>query len=528
MKELKELEQKYNSLVALYEKEIIGHRGDITESNRAKELLQQTRNNYDAFFNTIDDFLWVLDLQGNIIHTNATVVERLGYSSEELMGKSVLMVHPAERRDEAGRIVGEMLSGLTEYCPVPVMTKTGILIPVETRVSYGIWDGNPVIFGVTKDISKIKLSEEKFSKVFYLNPSACGLTDLTSDKYIEVNDAFCVLFGFDKDEVIGKSVSELGILSAESKHKILLKANHNGNVTNAQAELKAKNGDIRNVLLSSENIRLQDATYRFTVVHNVTEIKQAENEILRLNQTLENRVNDRTRQLESTNKELQFHLKEIEQFLYITSHDLSEPLLTLTNFTNLLHEEYAGKLDEDGNKSIDFIYHSATRMRLLLKGLLDYSLLGKDTVIADVNCNEVVHDVLSDLSVSIKGCNAGITLQKLPGVKGYTTELRLLFLQLISNAIKFRKKEICPEIKISVESLEKEWKFSIEDNGIGIQDQYRENVFIIFKRMVNRNEFEGAGIGLAQCKKIVELHGGKIWVESNKNGGSTFYFTIPI
>jgi len=249
---------------------------DITEKKRANELLQQTRQNYETFFDSIDDFIWVLDLQGNIININSTVVDRLGYTREELIGKSVLMVHPSERRDEVGRIVGEMLNGTAEFCPVPIVTKSGIQIPVETRVSHGFWDGNPVIFGVTKDISKIQLSEEKFSKLFHLNPSACGLSDVENQKYIEVNKAFYKLFGFDQNEVIGKTAADLGLLTPETINAILVNADGNGIVTNAAAGLKAKNGDIKDVLLSAENIYIQDKKYRFTVVYDITEQKRAE------------------------------------------------------------------------------------------------------------------------------------------------------------------------------------------------------------------------------------------------------------
>ncbi|MEI6455766.1 MAG: PAS domain S-box protein [bacterium] len=248
---------------------------DITENKKAADLLERTRKNYEDFFNTINEFLFILDEQGNIIYANSTVYDRLGYTKEELFGKSILIVHPADRRDEAGKIVGEMLSGLTEFCPIPVITKSGFQIPVETRVSHGYWDGKPAIFGVTKDISKVRLSEEKFSKLFHLNPSACGLSDLDTHQYIEVNEAFYTLLGFDKDDVIGKTASELGILTPETINEILLKADSNGNVTNAEADLIAKNCDIKQVLISAENIYVQDKKYRLTVVHDVTEFKRA-------------------------------------------------------------------------------------------------------------------------------------------------------------------------------------------------------------------------------------------------------------
>lgn len=155
-----------------------------------KSQAEQVKQNYEAFFNTIDDFLFVLDVEGKIIHVNDTVTDRLGYKEKELIGKSILIVHPKERRDEASRIVGEMLAGKTKVCPVPIITKSGKQIPVETRITNGLWDGKPALFGVTKDVSQLILSEEKFSKVFQINPSACGLSDIATQKYIEVNDAF--------------------------------------------------------------------------------------------------------------------------------------------------------------------------------------------------------------------------------------------------------------------------------------------------------------------------------------------------
>ncbi len=249
---------------------------NITDRRLTEMLLVQTRKNYETFFNSIDDFIFVLDLNGNIIHTNNTVIERLGYTEEELSGKSVLLLHPPERRDEAGRIIDEILNGIGTFCPVPLLTKTGLQIPVETKATHGFWDGNAVIFGVTKDISKIKLSEEKFSKLFYINPSACGLSDLENHTYIEVNEAFNTLLGFEKNEVIGKTALELGIISAEEANEIVNNSRKNGIVTNVKADLKAKNGEIKHVLLTAENIDVQDKKYRFTVVHDLTERLRAE------------------------------------------------------------------------------------------------------------------------------------------------------------------------------------------------------------------------------------------------------------
>lgn len=169
-----------------------------------ESFLGQTHQNYETLFNIIDDFLFVLDEQENIIHTNITVIDRLGYTRKELLGQSILMIYPLKYRDEVGGIADEILNGAAVFCSVPLISKYGLHFFVETKISRGVWDGKPAIFKVSKEISQIKLSEEKFSKIFYFNPTACSLNDWLTREYIEVNDAFCNLLGFDKNEVIGK------------------------------------------------------------------------------------------------------------------------------------------------------------------------------------------------------------------------------------------------------------------------------------------------------------------------------------
>jgi light-regulated signal transduction histidine kinase (bacteriophytochrome) len=272
--------------------------------------------------------------------------------------------------------------------------------------------------------------------------------------------------------------------------------------------------------IQTEEVKARVAAH-LKIYHQTKELQE-------LNETLDQRVQARTRQLVSANKELAFHLREIEQFSFIASHDLQEPLLTVTNFTRLMKDEYWDRLDENGHQYIDYINGATNRMQLLVKGLMDYSLLGRDSLKTSIDCEKMIGEVLSDLAETIEKTNALVVVRKLPVVYGYEDELKLLFRNLISNALKYRKSGLDPVITISALNHGKDWIFSVKDNGIGILEKDMEKVFVIFKRMHNRDQYEGIGIGLALCKKIVELHGGNIWVESTLNDGSMFKFTIPL
>jgi ligand-binding sensor domain-containing protein/signal transduction histidine kinase len=242
------------------------------------------------------------------------------------------------------------------------------------------------------------------------------------------------------------------------------------------------------------------------------------------NMTLEERkarqeADDAVRELERKNREL-------EQFAYVASHDLQEPLRTTSTSAELFHKQYIGKLDDRADKYLGFIMQSTDRMRVLITDLLEYSRIGKKKELKEIDCNLLLEEVLADLGTAIDETFARIKIEKLPVINGYSTELKLLFQNLITNAVKFRKKDIDPEITITAEKTGEDWKFSVVDNGIGMDQQHSEKIFIIFQRLHTRSEYPGSGIGLSHCKKIAELHKGKIWVESQPGEGSKFYFTI--
>lgn len=230
--------------------------------------------------------------------------------------------------------------------------------------------------------------------------------------------------------------------------------------------------------------------------------------------------------LEVKNEELQRANKEVEQFAYIASHDLQEPVRTVRSFIDMLRQNCGDSLDMDGLQILEFIENSSLRMQELIKGLLDYSRLGKHAAPSRVSLNGLLEDVEQDLSTRLAETQAQLHIAELPDVMGHKTELRLLFQNLISNAIKFARPGVPPVVKVSAQEEDDHWVFQVEDNGIGIAKSQYERVFLIFQRLHGRFDYEGTGIGLAHCKKIVELHGGRIWLESEEGQGSTFYFSL--
>jgi len=218
---------------------------------------------------------------------------------------------------------------------------------------------------------------------------------------------------------------------------------------------------------------------------------------------------------------------ELEQFAYVASHDLQEPLRMVSSYTQLLARRYKGKLGSDAEEFITYAVDGATRMQRLIQDLLAYSRVGtKGREFVPADCEVLLDRVLGDLKVAIEESGAMVTHDPLPIVRADETQIAQLMQNLIGNAIKFRNQEP-PLVHVSSKRNGKAWIFSIRDNGIGIDPQYAERIFVIFQRLHKREEYPGTGIGLAVCKKIVERHGGRIWVESNSEKGATFYFTLP-
>ena len=265
-----------------------------------------------------------------------------------------------------------------------------------------------------------------------------------------------------------------------------------------------------------------------------TELVHAKEAAEKARDELEQRVKERTLDLVIANEQLHQKTedlirsnKELEQFAYVASHDLQEPLRMVTSYVQLLSQRYKNKLDQDANEFIDFAANGATRMYQLINDLLAYSRVGtRGNPFELVDCEEVFHKSVNNLKVAMEESGADVTHDPLPKTVADFLQLEQLFQNLIGNGIKFRGEE-SPRVHISARPNGGHWVFSVRDNGIGIAPEYKERIFVIFQRLHGLDKYPGTGIGLAICKKIVERHGGRIWVESELRKGATFYFTLP-
>ena len=335
---------------------------------------------------------------------------------------------------------------------------------------------------------------------------------------------------------------DLKILSANRSFYNIFKVTPDGTVGNFIYDLGDRQWDIPRLRTLFEDILPKNTKFdNFEVEHNFPIIGR---KIMLLNARRINRKDigmqmillaiediterrQREEELKKLSEELARSNADLKDFAYVASHDLKKPLQSIEGFAKLLGRRYKGKLDAKADEFIEYISSDVKRMQELIKDLLEYSQLGaKEKKFKPTDCSGVVEKAVGNLQAAIEESNAVVTYDELPTVMVDTPQMISLFQNLIDNAIKFRGEE-APRIHISAERKGDEWVFSIQDNGIGIDPKDSERIFGMFQRLHGSTDYPGTGIGLAICKKIVEQHGGRIWVESETGKGSTFYFTMP-
>ncbi len=444
----------------------------------------------------------------------------LGFAPQEWMDDPDLWFRQLHPDDRAHVLVAEARcreTGTPLRCDYRMLARDGRVVWFSDEATVVRSAEGQALFlqGILLDITErhraeeaLHQSEERFRHLFEGSPDPIFVEDLQGNVR-DANPAAARLHGVDREALVGKNVVDL--VPPELKdHVIRGRAGMvNGEAGHIESLSLGAGGRIIPVEIRTSSIDYLGQPAILLHVRDITERKQAEQE------------------LKNTAAALERSNKELEVFAYVASHDLQEPLRAIAGCVQILQQRYKGKIDERADELIKHVVDGATRMQALINDLLHYSRVdtrGKPFV--PTHCEEVITDALSNLEVAIQENAAKVTHDRLPEVTADPTQLTQLLQNLIGNAIKYHG-ERAPAVHVGVQRLDGEWQFSVRDNGIGIEPEYFERIFGIFQRLHTRQEYAGTGIGLAVCKKIVERHGGRIWLESAPGQGTTFLFTLP-
>jgi len=458
---------------------------------------------------------------GRFEFVNARFQEVSGYSEGELLGTASMdLVHPEDRdivRENAVKMLKGEQSPAYEY---RIISKSGeIRWIVETVISIQ-YLGRLAVLGNFMDITERKQMEEalwesrrRYRELADLLPQT--VFEMDTDGYFTfTNREGLRSHGYTPEDVT-EPLNAIQLFIPEERESVrqnIQRLLNREEIGGAEYTALRKDGSTFPVIVYAAPIIQGDKAVGLRgVTIDITELKLLHDE---LEQTLE--------KLQSSNAEL-------EQFAYVASHDLQEPLRMVASYTQFLARRYQSQLDADADEFIAYAVDGVNRMQKMINDLLEYSRLNtRAKPLEMTDCEDTVDQALSNLQIAIEESDAVITHEPLPAVMADPTQLLRLFQNLISNAIKFSRNSGIPKIHIRVEQTDGMWTFSVRDNGIGIDPQYADRIFLIFQRLHGREEYPGTGIGLAVCKKIAERHGGQIWVESNDGGGTTFHFTISV
>ncbi len=481
-------------------------------------MVQRGRARFGQLLATAPDAMVAINESGKVALFNGLAEQVFGYSAAEVVGRPIELLLPERFRsrheghrtgffaDPRPRLMGE---GLDLFA----RRKDGTEFPADVQLSPIESDNGMLVLSTIRDLTERKRAQQTQALLASLvETSQYAIVTHNIDGVVTTwNEGAERLYGRNQTEVIGRSVDEM-IPPQESANI----AGHYQSLKDGQGmqefetRLLRKDGALVEVSMAMSPIH--DArgiiVAYSTLSNDITERKRAERALL-----------DRSEELARSNAEL-------EQFAYAASHDLQEPLRMVASYVELLARRYKGRLDNDADEFINFAVDGARRMKRLINDLLTYSRAGRGRALEPVRLDEAVQHALTNLALNIEETGAMVTCDAMPTVSGDESQLTELVQNLVANAIKFCG-ENPPAVHISAARKGSSWLISVRDNGIGISSEYAERIFVMFQRLHGPSDYPGTGIGLAICKRIVERHGGKIWMESLPGQGTTFYFTLP-
>jgi PAS domain S-box-containing protein len=483
---------------------------DVTERKRAEEFKQSSQYTRSLLEASLDPLV-TISAEGKITDVNEAAIKATGVEREKLVGTDYAdyFTEPEKAREGYKRVFSE---GFVIDYPLTIHHADGHLTDVLYNASvYKDADSRVLgVFAAARDITAQKQASQYARSL--LEASLDPLVTISAEgKITDVNEAAIKATGVAREKLVGTDFADY-FTEPERAEEGYQRVFSEGFVTDYPLTIRHVNGRLTDVLYNASVYKDPQGNVLgvFAAARDVTALKQTE------------------ASLKESVAELARSNADLQQFAYVASHDMQEPLRTMSSFSQLLAQRYKGKLDADADDFIGFVVDGATRMQSLINDLLAFSRIGtRGGRFALVDCEGVLQTVKENLNAAIAESKAEITHGHLPALFADETQLAQLFQNLIVNTIKFRRPEEALRIHISCKRLDGAWQFSIRDNGIGIEPQYFERIFVIFQRLHGREEYAGTGIGLALSKKIVERHGGRIWVESDFGKGSIFHFIIP-
>jgi PAS domain S-box-containing protein len=500
-------------------KALLGSFIDITERKNIEEALLKSKQEWVNTFDIIPDLIAIFDNDHKIVRANKAMLNKMALSGQQAEGLNCFKCVHGKVAPPSLCHHSIMLKDCREHLSDVFEMNLGRDYLVSTTP---VFDKNKKVIGsvhVARDISERRQSEQKLQEAQHklniaLENAKIGVWewDIATDK-VKWDERMDRIFGAEPGTFKGSFKDFESYLNEEDVAHVRRALNRSLEIDypfETAYRLKSINGET--TYISSKAIVNRDKNgipvSMTGVCFDVSGMKKDTEQII-----------------SNLNVELLRSNQELERFAYVASHDLQEPLRMISSYTQLLAKRYQDKLDQDANDFIGFATDGAARMQILINDLLSYSRIGtRGKVFAEIDLQNTLGQALSILKINISEKHALITNDDLPVVKADDNQMLQLFQNLIGNALKFSSSN--PLIHIGVKEEKEHYMISVSDNGIGIEPQYFEKIFQIFQRLHTREEFAGTGIGLAICKRIVERHGGRIWVESESGKGTTFYFTI--
>jgi PAS domain S-box-containing protein len=489
---------------------------DVTEQHQAHEKVAASERRFRGLFDSALDGIAILSADGALIDANPTCCRETGYARDDLIGRPFSRFFPAEDVPDQWEVFGKIQKRGSVISESRIQRKDGRLIPVEIH-AWRLPDGN--VQAVLRDIGERKRAEERFAKIFRVGPGSITISRMADGKYIDVNDEWYRWSGYTREETIGQTAMDIQVWAEPSERARLIEAIHrNGSVRNFETRLRRKSGEVADIVLAAELLDLEGELHVMIAIDDVTSRKRAAAEIVRLNASLEQRVRDRTAELQEANRDL-------ESFSFSISHDLQAPLRSILGFTQIIAKSHAAALADEGRRLFARVEHNAKRMSALIEDLLAFSRIGKGRLTRTrlVDMHSQVAGLLEELDLQGK-----VELADLPSVDGDPSMLRQVWQNLILNALKFSRNAAAPKVRITGSRREDgQLEYSVEDNGVGFDMIHADKLFGVFQRLHSERDFEGTGVGLAVVHRIIVRHGGQIFAHSAPGQGARFTFVLP-